>query len=82
MKKDNCKKCKKLLFIEDHHILPQSTFGKNEHIDDLCPTCHTEYHQYLGTKDLKNENMEFHFEKYYRWLYGLGVLGLLVWLVL
>jgi len=81
MKQGNCRKCGKFGFIEDHHILPQSTFGKNKQIYELCPNCHTEYHDKLGNKDLKDESMEFHFEKFFRWLYGLGIVAFLVWLV-
>jgi hypothetical protein len=81
MKKGNCRKCGKYGYIEDHHILPVSVFGKNKHTSGLCPNCHTEYHDKLGNEGLKNENMEFHFERFFRWLYGLGVVALLAWLL-
>jgi len=82
MKKDRCLKCNKYEFVQEHHILPTSTFGENDEKVKLCSNCHTEYHQILGSKGLKNPDAKFHLEKYYKWLYGLGVLTLLVWLVL
>jgi hypothetical protein len=82
MRKANCVKCNKYDYVEDHHILPVSTFGKNDEKATLCSNCHTEYHQLLGKEGLKNPSAQFHFEKYLKWLFGVGVLALLVWLVL
>jgi hypothetical protein len=79
MKKDYCEKCKKYLIVQEHHILPQSTFGKTKETIKLCPNCHTDYHNSLGSKNLKNPDMEFHFEKFYRWLAGLSIVLLLVY---
>jgi hypothetical protein len=76
---DKCKKCGKETWLHEHHILPQATFGKNEEKILLCPTCHTEYHQLLGTENLKNPDPVFHFYFFSKWLYGL--LGLVILLV-
>ncbi len=78
MKKDICAKCKKYTYVETHHVLPQNLFGGAGDLVNLCPNCHTEYHQKLGTKELKNPDMEFHFYKFYRWLYGVGIILLLI----
>jgi len=82
MIKDKCQKCGKYEYVEDHHILPTSTFGKNNEIARLCSNCHTEYHQLLGNDNLKNPDVQFHFEKYLKWLCGLGVVAVLIWSVL
>jgi hypothetical protein len=81
MKFGTCEKCGKQSWLEEHHILPRSTFGENDQKIDLCPNCHTDYHQKLGSKGRKNPDMAFHFYFFDRWLYGLiGVMLLLVYL--
>ena len=78
MKKAVCAKCQKFTYIDSHHILPQSVFGKNKETIDLCPNCHREYHDKLGSKNLKNKDMEFHLYFFYKWLSGLLVVVSLV----
>ena len=78
-----CAKCNKPYVCERHHILPKSIFGEGE-TDFLCPNCHAEYHRYLGHRYLRKENaqpMEFYLGKYYNWLYGLGIIALIFWLL-
>ena len=78
-----CRKCEKLFYCEKHHILPKSLFGEGE-TEDLCPNCHDEFHRYLGHKYLRKENkqpMEFYFQKYYRWLYGIGLALIILFLI-
>lgn len=75
MKKDKCRKCGKYTYVEEHHPLPKNMFKGEGGTIPLCPNCHTEYHQKLGFKNLKNPSMEFHFEKFYRWLMGLAIAG-------
>ena len=83
MEQDICQKCKKFTYVEKHHVLPKSIFGETKETAKLCPNCHTEYHQHLGTGNLKNEDMVFHFYTFYKWLSGLVVvLGLLIWYML
>ena len=82
MKKRKCQKCGKYEYVEEHHILPVSTFGKNNETAFLCSNCHTNYHQLLGSEGLKNLDVKFHFEKYYRWFFGLGVVFLILYLLL
>ena len=80
-KKEICRKCGKELYCEKHHILPFSLFGNGE-TDNLCPTCHDEYHKELGYKYLKEENkqsMEFYIYKYYKWLSGVGLIVLFLY---
>jgi len=52
------------IWLEKHHILPKSIFGNNDKIAYLCPNCHTDYHQKLGAKNLKNTNAQFHVDFY------------------
>ena len=69
--KKSCNKCGKVTYLDTHHILPKATFGKNDETIELCPTCHREYHEYLGRENLKNTSMEFHFYTFEKWLAGL-----------
>ncbi len=80
MKKAVCQKCLKYGIVEEHHILPKSTFGMGETFD-LCPNCHTDYHEKLGSKNLKNDSMEFHFNAFFRWLSGLSIVFVLLYLL-
>ncbi len=74
MEKANCEKCGKYGWVHNHHILPKSDFGGEGDIVKLCPNCHADYHKKLGKKNLKGNSMEFHFEKFYRWLSGLSII--------
>jgi formate-dependent nitrite reductase cytochrome c552 subunit len=76
MKVATCTKCGKETYVEIHHILLKATFGENDQKVELCANCHTEYHQKLGTENLKNPDMVFHLFFYSKWKYGL--LGLLI----
>jgi hypothetical protein len=69
--KDYCKKCGTFTWLDEHHPLPQSIFGGEGGTVKLCPTCHREYHQFLGTENLKNPSMEYHFYMFSKWFYGL-----------
>ena len=55
-RRGTCKKCGKDFYVHSHHILPKSIFGKGETVD-LCPNCHTHFHEYsnLNTKNPNNE---------------------------
>ena len=70
MKYGECEKCKRQTYLHKHHVLPKTTFGENDSVRYLCPTCHTEYHQALG-KEIKNPDMKFHFYFFDKWFYGL-----------
>jgi hypothetical protein len=72
-KKDYCEKCNTYTWLDQHHILPQSTFGENEETIMLCPNCHREYHKYLGDENLKNPSMKFHLYTFYKWRHGLSI---------
>jgi hypothetical protein len=76
MKKGYCRKCNQYGWIEEHHPLPISTFGEGETVK-LCPNCHTDYHTQLGRKNLENDSVEYHYEKFYRWLFGVGIILIL-----
>jgi len=77
IEKRQCPKCKQWHILENHHILPKSTFGENNQVQNLCPNCHAEYHRVLGDQ-IKNTDMAFHFYFYEKWLAGLLVLLLLL----
>jgi len=81
MKKGTCAKCKKYTWVEEHHILPKSTFGETGEIIKLCPTCHTDFHQHLGQENLKNDDMVYQFYTFSKWLCGLSAVLLLIWWV-
>ena len=71
MKKRRCRKCGALTYVDKHHILPKNIFGKHGETVDLCPNCHSDYHQELGYKNLKNPDMKYHFRAWYKWFYWL-----------
>ena len=86
MRKDRCRKCGSFTFVFKHHPLPQATFGKGKNNQDsdtvnLCGTCHTDYHEYLGKSNLKNPDSKFHYQKWYTWLYMLCFIGLITLLI-
>lgn len=78
MKKDECRKCGRYDWLEQHHILPKATFGDTEEFVWLCASCHTDYHQQLGRENLKNKDIAFHLYFYLRWFYGTLSLSLLL----
>ena len=45
-KRGICKKCNKYFYIHNHHILPKSKFGKEGETVELCPNCHTHFHEF------------------------------------
>jgi hypothetical protein len=79
--KNICKKCGKYGNIQEHHILPRSTFGENDEKIQLCPNCHVDYHDQLGLKNISNPSIEFHFNKFFRWLAGLSIVAILFYLL-
>jgi len=79
MKEGKCQKCRKIDFVEKHHILPTAAFGENDEKYDLCPNCHTKYHLFLGKKNLKNPSVEYHFEKFYHWLLLIPAIAFLLY---
>ncbi len=82
MKQGECRKCGKFTWIDEHHVLPKSIFGDEGELVKLCPTCHRDYHEYLGRENLKNPSMEFHFYTFEKWLAGLTAFCLLIGLML
>jgi len=78
MENEICQKCGKTGIVDLHHVLPQCDFNGLGDIVKLCPTCHKKYHKELGRKNLKGNSMEFHFEKFYRWLAGLSIILILL----
>ncbi len=78
MKEGYCEKCKKYNYLQTHHILPKSSFGETNEKAELCSNCHTEYHQKLGYKNLKNKNMLFHLTFWYNWLYGGTIFAIII----
>jgi len=56
-KKGKCEKCKTYFYLHTHHTLSKSIFGKNVSTAELCPNCHTHFHEYSKkeTTDPKNK---------------------------
>jgi len=78
MKQDICRKCNQFFWVEEHHILPKSTFGETDSKVWLCPNCHTDYHQKLGAKNLKNTDAQFHLDFFRSWMMGIICIVLLL----
>lgn len=82
MKKGNCMKCNTYTYLEKHHTLPKNIFGEQGDIIELCSNCHTEYHQKLGHKNLKNKDMDFHLRFWFNWYYGGGLFTIILGLII
>jgi len=80
-KKGKCTKCGIWFWTDKHHILPRVTFGGKGDVVRLSPNCHRDYHEHLGTENLKNPDAQFHYEFFAKWLAGLLalVLGFLLY---
>lgn len=81
MIKGRCRKCGKLTYVYKHHPLPQAIFGKGKNNLDqdtveLCGNCHTDYHQFLGKKELSNPDAKFHYKQWYTWFYLMALIGI------
>lgn len=52
-----CRKCNTKFYVHAHHVLPKSIFGKDGKTEDLCPNCHTHFHEYRldVTKDFNDK---------------------------
>ncbi len=74
MEKQYCAKCNTFTYVDKHHILPKNIFGEIGDKVILCPNCHREYHKALGYKNLKNKDMKFHLQFWYKWFYGAIIL--------
>lgn len=73
MKQGKCTKCKQETWLEEHHILPTSIFGKNKFIVYLCPNCHTDFHQKIP---LTSKNKDYYLGAYLQWI--LGTLSIII----
>ncbi len=49
-KKDFCEKCGNYFYTHSHHILPKAIYGKKGKTAELCPNCHTHFHEYSKQK--------------------------------
>jgi len=56
-KKGICEKCGKYFYLHEHHILPKAIFNGVGETANLCPNCHTHFHEY-SKKKLKNTTDE------------------------
>jgi 5-methylcytosine-specific restriction endonuclease McrA len=55
-KKGTCKKCGNYFYVHEHHILPKSKFGKDGETVELCPNCHTHFHEYSKLNNKMPDN--------------------------
>jgi len=81
-KKGICYKCGKYFYVHDHHILPQSIFGKNGETVKLCPNCHTHFHEYSRQKSTDNANKQEVLIIWSTWLRTVSILVTSVIIVL
>jgi hypothetical protein len=80
MKKGICEKCGKEHWLQEHHVPPKGSKIPNQITYSLCPNCHVDFHQYLGMKNIKNDSIKYHHLMFYRWLLGLGVATIILYL--
>jgi len=77
--KKTCVKCRESHFCDEHHILPETIFGKGE-TASLCKTCHDEYHRFLGFKFTRKKNAQsrqFYILSWEKWITTLMILGII-----
>lgn len=86
-KKGTCVKCDLYFYVHDHHILPQSKFGKKGETAKLCPNCHTHFHEYSKQKttnpyDAKEARLIWdNWLKYVSIMVSMLVIGLMIYFV-
>lgn len=67
MERGPCERCKTVTVLEKHHILPQNKFDGEGRVIKLCPTCHREFHDLLGTKNVKKDDPDYHQYTFWKW---------------
>ena len=77
-KKGKCERCPAITYLEKHHIWPKSIFGGIGPVIKLCPNCHNEYHIELGRKKLKNTDISYHENKFWKWFKTLSIILILI----
>lgn len=71
-KQATCEKCGRYFYSHSHHILPKTDFGDGETVE-LCPGCHTGFHEFLNKKDVPKGDMEKHLYVWLKWFYGSAI---------
>lgn len=80
-RREICEKCKQEFYVHRHHILSKALFGEGETID-LCPNCHTHYHEYAN-KNLKNpKNKEEVLRVWNKWFKSITITCIIIALYL
>lgn len=72
-KKGKCEKCGLYFYIHAHHVLPKSIFGKKTQTTNLCPNCHTHFHEYSKKHTKNPENKQEAFKLWSTWLSTVAV---------
>lgn len=79
---DRCEKCDTVTYVHKHHILKKSVFGEGETID-LCPNCHTKYHEFLYKQDIDQKDMEANLFAWFKWFHAMIlILGIIISLLI
>ena len=84
-KKGNCKKCGVYFYVHEHHILPRSIFGNQGNTVELCPNCHTHFHEYSKKHTLDPKDEQEALKIWTTWLkkipliVSLLLVGLFLW---
>ncbi len=66
-RRGECKKCGNVFYVHAHHIKSKAIFGKGEKVD-LCPNCHTHFHEYSNLNTINSEDENEAVEIWFEWL--------------
>lgn len=66
-KTGTCRKCQRNGLVESHHRIPFQGRQKDKDTIDLCPNCHTEYHEYLPSD---KQSRTFYERFFLSWISG------------
>ena len=73
-RKGTCAKCKTYFYVHNHHILPKSIFGKKGETEDLCPNCHTHFHEYSKKETTDPTDAQVARDIWEEWLTSVSVI--------
>jgi len=75
METGECDRCGTFTYLEKHHIWPKSIFHGFGKTVMLCSNCHTEYHKWLGNKNLENKDPDFHSFMFWKWYHTVTIVA-------
>lgn len=79
-RKGTCSKCGKKFYLHRHHILSKAIFGNDGEKEDLCPNCHTHFHEYSKKETTDPTNKEEAMKIWVKWFKTVSII-VTIWLI-